>query len=214
VNVAGVHAELAVDPADACPLDALAEELDLRRFVPGSPTGPAQVVVAPEDDGDPAADASDVDGVRPVIEVETHAICRLDPDECPHDPCLGRGLGFLPVEPFHLRFRDGELSCHLAARDDAEVRECVSALRDAGFDVSLRQLHADALPGDGSIAIVDLDELTERQREVAAYAVANDYGSLDGPAAADVAEDLGITKSTLSAHMRAVRRKIGRQLFD
>lgn len=214
MQVAGVHAELAVDPVDACPLDELAEALDLRRFVPGSPTGPAQVLVAPEDDDDPAAEASDVDGVRPVIEVETDAICRFDPDACPHDPCLGRGLGFLPVEPFHLRFRDGELSCHLAARDDTEVRECVNALREAGFDVSLRSLHADSLPGDGSIAIVDLDELTERQREVAAYAVANDYFSLDGPTAAAIADDLGISKSTLSAHVRATRRKLGNQIFD
>lgn len=213
-DAGGVHAELAVQPVDACPLDTLATDLDLRRLVPGSPTGPTQVVVAPENDEQPAARADDVDGVRPVIDVEMDAVCRFDPDECPHDPCLGRGLGFLPVEPFHLRFRDGELSCHLAARDDAEVRECVSALREAGFDVSLRSLHADTLPGDGSIAIVDLDELTERQREVAAYAVANDYFSVDGPTAAAVAADLDISKSTLSAHMRAARRKLGRQIFD
>jgi len=214
VDVGGVHAEVAVEPADGCPLDALAAEMDLRRFVPGSPTSSAQVVVAPESGAPPADRAADVDGVQPVIEVETDAICRFDPDECPHDPCVGDGLGFLPVEPFYLRFRDGELSCHLAATDDAEVRECVAALREAGFGVTLRQLHADSLPGDGSIAIVDLDELTERQRDVAAYAVANDYFSVDGPTAAEIAEDLDISKSTLSAHVRAVRRKVGKQLFD
>lgn len=214
VDAGGVHAEVAVEPVDECPLDALSEDLELRRFVPGSPTSSAQVVVAPESGESPAAEASAVAGIEPVIEVETDAVCRFDPDECPQEPCVGDGLGFLPVEPFHLRFRDGELSCHLAARDDAEVRECIAALREAGFDVSLRQLHADSLPGDGSIAIVDLDELTERQRDVAAYAVANDYFSVDGPSATEVADDLGISKSTLSEHVRAARRKVGKQLYD
>lgn len=210
-GVAGVHAEIAVEPVDACPLDTLAT--DLRRVVPGSPTGPTQIVVAPEDDEQPVARANDVDGVRPVIDVEMDAVCRFDPGECPHDPCVGNGLGFLPVEPFYLRFRDGELSCHLAARNDVEVRECVGALREAGFDVSLRQLHADSMPGDGSIAIVDLDALTERQRDVAAHAVDRGYFAADGPTAEVIASELDISKSTLSAHLRAVRRKVGQQLF-
>lgn len=212
-DVVGVHAELAVEPIDACPLATLADDLDLRRVVPGSPTGPTQVVVAPGDDERPADRARDVPGVQPVLAVETNAVCRFDPRACPHDPCVGNGLPFLPVEPFYLRFRDGELSCHLAACDDAEVRECISALQSAGFEVSLRQLHADSLPGDGSIAIVDLDELTERQRDVAAHAAARGYFAAEGPTAQTIAGELDISKSTLSAHLRAVRQKVDMQLF-
>lgn len=210
----GVHAEIAVSPADACPFAALAGEFDLRQFVPGTPTGPAQVVVAEDGDADPVADASDVDGVEPVLAVDSRAVCRVDPDACEHDPCVGAGLGFLPVEPFRSRFRNGEVSCHLAAADDVEIRECVGALDEAGFDTRIRQLQAASMPGDGTVAVVDLDELTERQREVAAYAVECGYFAPDGPTAAAIADDLGISKSTLSAHLTAVRRKVGKQLFD
>lgn len=210
----GVHAEIAVSPADACPLAALARQFDLRQFVSGSPTGPAQVVVAEDGDADPDADASEFDGVEPVLSVDSGAVCRVDPDACEHDPCVGAGLGFLPVEPFRSRFRDCEVSFHLAATDDAEVRECVAALDEAGFETRIRQLQAASMPGEGTVAVVDLDALTERQREVAAHAVECGYFAPDGPTAAAIAEDLGISKSTFSAHLTAVRRKVGKQLFD
>jgi len=210
----GVHAEIAVSPADACPLGSLADEFDLRQFVPGRPTGPAQVVVAADGDADPVADAGDVAGVEPVLAVDSGAVCRFHPEACSHDPCVGAGLGFLPVDPFRSRFRDGELSCHLATTDDAEVRECVAALHEAGFETRLRQLQAASMPGEGTVAVVDLDDLTERQREVAAHAVDCGYFAPDGPTAAAIADDLGISKSTLSAHLTAVRRKVGKQLFD
>ncbi len=62
-------------------------------------------------------------------------------------------------------------------------------------------------------AVYDLDQLTERQREVAARAVERGYFDPDGPAAETVADELGVSKSTLSEHLRAVQRNLARQVF-
>jgi len=65
----------------------------------------------------------------------------------------------------------------------------------------------------GGRAVLDLDELTERQRELARAAAERDYFEPGGPTAETVAAELGITKSTLSEHLRTVQRELFDQLF-
>ena len=55
--------------------------------------------------------------------------------------------------------------------------------------------------------------LTERQREVARTAARMGYYEPEGASAAEVADDLDISPSTLSTHLRRIMDKVFRQLF-
>lgn len=56
--------------------------------------------------------------------------------------------------------------------------------------------------------------LTERQREVARTAARTGYYEPEGASAAEVADELDISPSTLSTHLRRIMAKVFRQLFD
>ena len=56
--------------------------------------------------------------------------------------------------------------------------------------------------------------LTDRQREVARTAARMGYYEPDGAGAEAVADELGITSSTLSTHLRRILAEVFRQLFD
>jgi hypothetical protein len=205
MEVSGIHARLAV--AADCPVARVADRLDVIAFVPGRAEGAPQVVV------DDAPSALDGEPVEPVVWRADGVVCRLDADGC-GSGCPACDPGGLPVAPYAIRWRDGWMLLELAARDGEEVRAVVSALREAGHDVELRRVTRDAV-GDraGGTATVDLSALTERQREVAVAAVERGYFDPCGPSAAVLADELGISKSTLSEHLRAVQRELVRQLF-
>lgn len=218
-----VHARATVYPIRDCPVTRVAAEHGIRGLVPaGRVTRPPQVV----------ADTTDTDGLRelgahPVVRVDGATVCRLPtlerhPDDrsapaCGHDHCLAHGFGFLPLDPYHVRW-DGDCAhCSFAALDSGTVRRTTRTLAEADFAVELDQVvgsdrAADTETGTDA-AVYDLDQLTERQREVAARAVERGYFDPDGPAAKTVADELGVSKSTLSEHLRAVQRNLARQVF-
>lgn len=57
-------------------------------------------------------------------------------------------------------------------------------------------------------------QLTDRQREVAQTATEMGYFDQEGASADEVAEELDITSSTLSSHLRTITAKIFKQLFN
>lgn len=218
-----VHARVQVYPVRDCPVTRVAAEYGLRGLVPaGRVTRPPQVV----------ADTTDTEGLRglgahPVVCVDGATVCRLPalerhPDDrsapaCGHDHCLAHGFGFLPLDPYHVRWEDDRAHCSFAALDSETIRRTTRTLAEADFAVELDQVvasddAADTDTGTGA-AVYDLDRLTARQREVAAAAVERGYFDPDGPTAETVAEELGVSKSTLSEHLRAVQRDLARQVF-
>lgn len=56
--------------------------------------------------------------------------------------------------------------------------------------------------------------LTDRQREVARTATRMGYYEPEGASAAEVADELDISQSTLSTHLRRIMAKVFRYLFD
>lgn len=204
--VDGVHARLAVETD--CPLAALSERVPIRRFVPGGTSPQVLVETCPGD--------LDEEFLDPVVTTDEAIVCRVDPEafsECDSDPCLARGFEFLPVAPYNLRWQDGHLHLSIAARNDDELQETLRRLQAAGIEVEPRQLATDAV-GDGTeTAVIDLAALTERQRTLAARAVAADYFDPDGPSAEELAAELDINKATLSEHLRTVQREFLRQAF-
>lgn len=223
-----VHARVTVYPVRDCPVTRVAAAHGLRRLVPsGRRTRAPQAVV----------DTTAVEGLRdlgahPVVRVGDATVCRLPtlerrPEEvsvpaCGHGHCLAHGFGFLPLDPYHVRWEGDGVVCSFAALDPEAVRRTTRALADADFAIQLDQLvqgdrtadldGADGADGDAT-AVVELDRLTDRQREVAAAAVERGYFAADGPSAAALADDLDISKSTLSEHLRGVQRELARQAF-
>ena len=97
----------------------------------------------------------------------------------------------------------------------APDRAALESLREycerEGVSFHLRKLRdvVDGREGDRGVNLA----LTERQREVATVATEMGYFERDGASAAEVADALGISKSTLSTHLRAVTASAFRELF-
>jgi DNA-binding CsgD family transcriptional regulator len=213
----GVHAELAVRPD--CPVAAVASEVSLREFVPATGSGPPRLVVErppdPSGGSDRGEPAEVDDRLQPIARTDESVVCRVSEDaECGHERCPACDPGGLPLDPLEVDGEDGELRLHVAAEDGDGVRRCVDAIAEE-FDVTPVRLSTvgGSTGGSHRRAVLDLDRLTERQRELARAAAERGYFDPDGPTAEAVAEELDITKSTLSEHLRAVQRELFDQLF-
>lgn len=206
----GLHARIAVAPKPDCPLRRVGEAFAVTRLVPARGGAPPQVLVRADD----ASELAAASAVEPVVETGRRVVCRLvDLDDCGDGRCLARGFGFLPVGPYAVRWAYGRLRLHVAVADREETRETVATLRAAGFDAELAGIAAGDAADPATLVVLDLSTLTERQREVAQVAVDRGYFDPDGADAAVVADELGISKATLSDHLRSVRAEIGEQAF-
>jgi DNA-binding transcriptional ArsR family regulator len=129
------------------------------------------------------------------------------------------GFGGLPVAPVAVRVVDGWIELHLVTTAYPKLRDTVSELREAAFDVDLRQViqsdraSVSAFDTTPTVSVVDLSTLTDRQREVAVVALEMGYFEETGAAAEEIAAALQISKSTLSEHLRIVIRKLLSQLI-
>jgi hypothetical protein len=210
----GVYAELAVRPD--CPVATVASEVPLREFVPATGDGSPQFVLERPDDGEPLAEGTGAgERLEPVARTDESVVCRVSGDaECDHERCPACDPGGLPLDPLEVTWEDGELRLHVAAGDGDGVRRCVDAISDEFEVTPVRLSTAGGPPGEsGRRAVLDLEELTDRQRELARAAAERGYFEADGPTAAAMAQELDITKSTLSEHLRAVQRELFDQLF-
>jgi DNA-binding CsgD family transcriptional regulator len=212
----GAHAQLAIELARECPLRHVAVEYDLRRFVPARGEASPQVVVGTED---PAILADDP-AVEAIAAAERSVVCRLrvsetgsPPDPCESDRCPTGGFDYLPVRPYARSWDDEWLRLQFAVEEIETLRTCVRRLREGGLSVSLETLGSETAETGSRTVLVDLGVLTPRQREIAELAVEREYYDADGATAAELADRLGISKATLSEHLRTVRAKLGRQLF-
>jgi hypothetical protein len=222
----GVHAQLALKPHDDCPLGRVIGDYPVQQFVPAGAETPPQVVLDAEST---ALDDGGVDDptLRPVEETKGAVVCRLVAAEnrseerktdwsCPgcETHCPAAGFDFLPLRPYDRSVTDEWLRLTFAAVDESALRACLRRLNDAGQAVSLETLRAE--PDDDTeprTVLVDLSDLTDRQRETAALAVRRGYFESDGVSAETLADQLDVSKATVSEHLRAVRAKVGRQLF-
>jgi DNA-binding CsgD family transcriptional regulator len=234
----GVHAELALKPRAHCPLGRVVADYVVQQFVPAGTDTPPQVVLDADSvaaDDENAADEGVTVGesaLRAVEATKETVICRLvDPDRegaRPHEqdegdwscprcslPCPTAGFDFLPLRPYDHSVTGEWLRLTFAAVDESTLRACLRRLDDAGRAVSLETLRAepDEEVDDARTVLVDLSDLTTRQRETAALAVRQGYFESDGVSAAELADQLDVSKGTVSEHLRAVRAKVGRQLF-
>ncbi|WP_158855249.1 helix-turn-helix domain-containing protein [Halorhabdus sp. CUG00001] len=98
--------------------------------------------------------------------------------------------------------------------DKETLREVVTDIREIAESVRLQQLVRGG-PGDRRSELVDLDNLTETERETIDWAIVAGY--YDRPRSIDfeeLADEIGISKSALSKRLSAAEAKIMRDLFS
>ncbi|WP_254525038.1 helix-turn-helix domain-containing protein [Natrinema caseinilyticum] len=158
-----------------------------------------------------AADAS-VDGgadveLTPIQSDDSEAIYRFERDggaDCACEVVEGTGT---PVSS--VRAQDGALIVSFRTLELAAVADIVDELR-ASFDgVIVDELSRDHESASTDPVVVDRDRLTARQREI--LEAAHEMGYFDYPKGAnatDVAERLGVARSTFTEHLAAAQTKL------
>lgn len=223
----GLHSRLSVSACDRCPLASLSSEAPIRQLQAKSDAGPMQFVVDCDPDECPtnACKFACSDGAIDLIQLGNQAVGRAEFTQCgPTDGdcagdcgCLLAGLDGLPIEPRQMELDGGTVSMEFTLQDRDELETVVAGLREAGLDVTLESVTSETTRDDASgltgASMVALSELTPRQREVAATAVAMGYFDADGASAGELADELGIAKSTLSEHLSEATGAVFRQLF-
>lgn len=115
------------------------------------------------------------------------------------------------------RFEDGHEHYSIVSFSDARTRELFKRLRESGRDVELlkkRELAVQPMLNTGAIGVnAVLAELTEKQAE--AVLLAHRHGMYDSPrrvTAAQIAESVGLSRSTYEEHLRKAENMLMRNL--
>ena len=241
---AGIRAEISLPTSAPSPFDGVVDgstpvynvarsRLDVRRVrddaddpVDGgdAPSGATSPDPAPNDIGSEAdrvviefladADLDVPDGVETVFDYGEKAAYRFE-TAC-SDASPFSVLDRYGVPATETVIRDGRLLVTFHASDLQTLRAVLEALQETCTDLQvLRLLQSSSTPEESDLATFDRSELTERQREV--LAAAYDAGYFDHPKGAnagEVAESLGIDRSTFAEHLAAVQRKVFDTVLD
>lgn len=236
MSSSGIYGRIAVRPHADCLIRQLSERAVIQEFIPGRVgCHRPQVALRAEDF---AAVEREFPLVK-VVEVGKNVICRLPdagsipvdqedgatgrttaqsmPSHCrayERSQCLAFGFSFLPVEPYALRWESGWLHLSIAACSYDEIQRTIKSFDDLGIDVDLKQIVRSGEADETTTVVVDLASLTDRQRQIGRLAARRGYFDSDGANAADIADELGITPSTLSKHLRSVIREFFSQIFQ
>lgn len=198
----GLRAELAVsDPGD-CPLASLSRDV----------SGALEDVNWTRSNGGPVTEefstaaALDDEGSVPVFSEghkQTYHVQR-DTDPCACELVEEAGYPLANVD-----VRDGQLAVTLNLPDAEALREVVTILSEVSDTVEVLYLVRDANEDESDPIVVDRGQLTDRQREV--LEVAYDAGYFEYPrqsSAGEVAERLGISRSTFAEHLAAAQSRL------
>ena len=154
------------------------------------------------------ADLAVPDDVEVVFDYGGRAAYRFDAAVDPDSPFAVLDRHGTPVS--EATVRDGRLRITFHATDLPTLRSVLEAFRDACPDMEVKRLlQSSTTPTESDLVTVDRSELTERQREV--LAAAYEAGYFDHPKGAnagEVAESLGIGRSTFTEHVAAAQRKL------
>jgi predicted DNA binding protein len=160
------------------------------------------------------ADLSVPDGVEVVFDYGGRAAYRFEAAVDPGSPFAVLDRHGTPVSEAVIR--DGRLRVTFHATDLPTLRSVLEAFRECCPEMEVvRLLQSTTEPTESDLVTVDRGELTERQREV--LAAAYEAGYFDHPKGAnagEVAESLGIGRSTFTEHVAAAQRKLFGSLLE
>ncbi|MBP1922813.1 putative DNA binding protein [Halorubrum alkaliphilum] len=215
---AGIRAEVSLPTSSPSPFDGIIDGAmpiySVARSRLGSPQsdGSSDDRVVIEFVAD--ADLDVPEGVETVFDYGAKAAYRFDV------PCTN-GSPFTVLDRHGVPatetvIRDGRLLVTFHATDLPALRAVLEELQESCADMQvLRLLQSSSTPEESDLVTFDRSELTERQREV--LTAAYDAGYFDHPKGAnagEVAETLGIDRSTFSEHIAAAQRKLLPAMLD
>ena len=120
----------------------------------------------------------------------------------------------LGLQVLSIRNTDRGWQFRLLAPNRERLGDYWQYCRDEGVEFHLEKLYSTG-PQTGPATDDGLEAaLTDRQQEVARTATRMGYFEPDGADAATVADELGISPSTLSTHLRRIMAKMLRRRFD
>lgn len=129
------------------------------------------------------------------------------------ESCLCSRLQEFDCVPHISDVEGGAMLVQTYIEDRETIRPLVAELREAVGDVSLERLAVVEGAERSEETTVDLSALTPKQREALEIAVFRGY--FDGDAVlAEVAADLGVSKSAVSQRLRAAEAKLVRMALD
>ena len=205
----GIRAEVVLESPRACPVaeassgvDGAIEDVTWTNYRNGTVT---EQVTAPE--------APDIEGVERVFDYGSRAVYEFERE---HDhPCACEFVEDEsgPVGAVHSR--NGSLHLTLHVHDVEELRSVIAGLREEFGPVSVEYLvrGRDTSREDAAIVPVDLERLTDRQREVLETAHGMGYFAYPRESnAQEVAGALGIEPSTFAEHLAAAQSKLMTEL--
>jgi predicted DNA binding protein len=211
---AGIRAEVRVDAAGTCPVVQASASAGVptssvsRSVSTESPNRVTEEFMLEADD--PEADVE----LAKVFDYGDKKVYRFTRE-------LGRGCPCEAVEAFDtpvidIRTRDGMLYLVFHAAGMAELQEIIGSLQERYPTVDVqRLLRSEHDRPDENLVFVDRGELTDRQREV--LETAHRMGYFDHPKTAnagEVAEELGISRSTFAEHLAAAQSKLLDAILD
>ena len=208
----GIRAELKVDANGTCPVAGAAAEADtstvsVTRGIDPTASGRVTEEFMLEDaapGGNPDTDPE----IEPVFTYGSRTVYRFSRPLGQGCPCEAVEAFDCPVVDVHTH--DGMLFLVFHAADVAELREIITTLREEYPHVDIqRLLRSEGDPGDHDLVFVDRGRLTARQREVLERA--HELGYFEHPKGAnagEVADSLGISRSTFSEHLGAAQTKL------
>ena len=232
----GYQATIVVDDPGGCPVAVAADELDapvdsisrsstrdaetvVEEFTVQDPdgsladdTGETNALERPESDGNTHERGHDV-SLETVAATDAERTYRFERDWSTACVCEVVEHGGNPVSS--LRARDGALHVTVNAPDVDALSETITDL-DAQFGgVSLHELTESDGSGGSDPVLVDRARLTDRQRQV--VETAHEMGYFEYPKGAnatDVAEELGVARSTFTEHLAAAQTKLMDALLE
>ncbi|UTF52341.1 helix-turn-helix domain-containing protein [Natronosalvus rutilus] len=149
-----------------------------------------------------------VEGADRIFDLDSHAVYRFTRSAA--SPCVCDRIEELGWPVSDISAENGSLLVTCYVDDQAGFAALMSDLQDRFGDVRVRRLLRSESDGNGNGPLVlEVDSLTARQREV--LETAHEMGYFEYPResnAGDVAEALGITRSTFGEHLAAAQRKV------
>ncbi|TYL38260.1 bacterio-opsin activator [Natronococcus pandeyae] len=159
-----------------------------------------------------AAEATEVE-LTPVQSNDREDVYRFEREESADCACELVEKTGTPVSS--VRAQDGALFLSFNTLELEEIAEIVDELRNAFDGVVVEELTQDHEESSADPVIVDRDHLTARQREI--LETAHEMGYFDYPKGAnatDVADELGVARSTFTEHLAAAQTKLMNAILE
>lgn len=213
----GIRAEIRFDRLDACPVARSTKNgatvTSVSRGVTPDEDGQVLEEFTVLNDGDPDAVESAVDDAERVFDYEDRSVYRFERER--GGDCVCDRIERHDCTVQDVTAERGALTVTLYASDVESLRTVMSDLGTDDTSVTMHRLTRSGEGTDADPAFVDRAELTDRQREVLRTAYQEGYFEYPKAAnAGEIADSLGIARSTFVEHLSTAQSKILDELVD